>query len=176
MPLRILVRSWAHFDRSKSARVAMRSKELLGFDPLARSTKVISGNGAPSGFDTYSNATSPVHPSGPSCPLSSANSRHHVSQTASISVVLRNRPAGSGRATFKSLGVLRSASTNRTVRLHSHIGGQRVFICQADFSYDSTTCSPGSPQTVSSPLRPYKPLDATCRRKSRLNLGRNCST
>ena len=40
---------------------------------------------------------------------------------------------------------------NRTVRLHSYIGCQRVFICQADFpfsvffAYDSTTRSPGSP-------------------------------
>ena len=34
-----------------------------------------------------------------------------VSQTAPTSVVLRNRPLGSGRATFKSLDALRSAST-----------------------------------------------------------------
>lgn len=34
-----------------------------------------------------------------------------VSQTASTSVVLRNRPIGSGRATFRSLDTLRSAST-----------------------------------------------------------------
>lgn len=34
-----------------------------------------------------------------------------VPQTASTSAVLLNRPTGSGRATFKSLDVLRSAST-----------------------------------------------------------------
>jgi hypothetical protein len=72
---------------------------------------------------------------------------------------------------------------NRIVRLHPYIGCQRVFVRWVDLSFSvffsshSTMRFPGMLQTVSSPLHPYfKPLDATCRRKSRLDLGRNCST